>query len=179
MSPCCILTNVQFEVDLTCTKSAEGVINCVMDSLLTFYQTLHVHFCTSLKIDLENKIWDFCFVLVIFDGVIMDGHPILWVVDASVEITGYSFKGTQSYLKIEVSFVFRASSLKKSKFEISAKLVRPYEKHWDTKSWRRREIGRVKRKGRERNKAKQGAELGKQVTEVGNSPFAPFCSPGW
>ena len=31
---------------------------------------------------LENKRWVFCFP--IFDGVIMDGHPIFWVVDAGV-----------------------------------------------------------------------------------------------
>ena len=33
---------------------------------------------------LENKRWCFFLVLPIFDGVIMDGHPIFWVVDAGV-----------------------------------------------------------------------------------------------
>ena len=37
-----------------------------------------------MTLELENKRWDSLFVLPIFDGVIINGHPIFWVVDAGV-----------------------------------------------------------------------------------------------
>ena len=40
---------------------------------------------------LEKRRWDF-FVLHIFDGVIMDGHPIFWVVDAGIASIHHDYK---------------------------------------------------------------------------------------
>ena len=54
--------------------------NCLKTKEYSFSKSL----LGQAALKLQNKRWDF-FVLPIFNGVIMDGHPIFWVVDASVD----------------------------------------------------------------------------------------------